>query len=776
MPHPAGQIVVDVAGDPVDLAGLDPASWRRGTAWLPQRPVPTQATVGDEVRLGDPGASASDVAAACEQCRAPHPDTPLGEDGRSVSAGQRRRIALARVLLRVGAVERDGAVPLVLLDEPSEDLDHRTEQVVADVIAALAGRATVLIATHSRRLADLADRRITLVDGSITGSRVTARAGGSAEPALPAVPEPVVPEPVVPAPTVPAPGMPPIPTPLRLRDLAGQERLRRRLASAGAVAALAGISGLALTATSLWLISRAAQHPNVQALAIAVVGVRTFALGRALLRYVERLTAHDVALRLLVGLRAQVFAALRPLGPSALGGYRRGDLLRRFVGDVDGLQDGLVRTVLPVVGAAATSVAACVLAGLLAPEAGVVLAVALAGAGGLVPWLVGRCSGDADRLAGLAGRRDERSSALVDGLAELTAYGSTAPALREIGVLDADVVARSRRPAAVAAVGAALSGLLAAAALPAVLVIGAGAVRAGRLPAIDLGVLAICVLIGFEAVAPLPSAFASWTRCRAGLSRVAAILAAVPAFTDPGQGTPAPNGRLGLDVRGVTLRPAPEAPAVLRGAALAVQPGTRVALMGPSGCGKSTLLAATLRLLRADSGSVELTGDGLGVELALLRADDMPSRAAGSLQGDHVFDASLRDNLRVVRPDATDSDLDAVAARCGLSSFVAELPAGWATPAGVDGGALSGGQRQRLLLARALLADPHILVLDEPTAHLDADTEREVLADLLDATAGRTVLLSTHRRLAPGAVDVVARIEAGAIAVDPADRVAALSV
>jgi ATP-binding cassette, subfamily C, bacterial CydCD len=772
-----GQVVVglsDGARDlgPVDLVSLDVDRWRANTAWLPQRPTPTQSTVAAEVRLADAAADDQLVDAVCRACRTPRPETVLGEDGGSVSAGQRRRIALARVLLRVEAVTREGAIPIVVLDEPSEDLDPATERVIADVITTLAGRATVVIATHSELLASLADRRITLAAGRVVdyARQVPARAVAPAPSAEPGYDTETETENATDTATdTDTAAAAATATPrLNLRRLIDAEGLRSRLLAAGGLSALAGLAGLALTATSIWLISRAAEHPNVQALAIAVVGVRTFALGRSLLRYVERLAAHDAALRLLVGLRTQVFAALRILGPSALGGFRRGDLLRRFVGDVDGLQDGLVRAFVPLSGAIVTSAAAGLLAGLLVPAAGVVLAVALTVAGLLVPWASQRAAGGAAELVRLVGYRDERSSALVDGLGELTAYGAASDGADEIVRIDAEVALLARRPAIAATAGTALLSGLAAVTLPVVLGLGATAVHDGKLSGISLGVLAVCVLAGFEAVAPLPSAFAAWARCRAGLARVARVLAATPAFREPISGATVPTQTIGVAARHLALRPAAGAPAVLRDASLRVESGSRTALIGPSGSGKSTLLAATLRLVSADSGVVEICGAGPSADLISLRAGDMPPLVAGSLQGDHVFDATLRDNLRVVKPDASDDELDVVAAQSGLATFIHALPMSWSTSAGPDGAALSGGQRQRLLLARALLAAPHVLVLDEPTAHLDADTEREVLADLLDATAGRTVLISTHRRLQPGQVDATLRIDSGALILESA--------
>jgi ATP-binding cassette subfamily C protein CydCD len=498
-----------------------------------------------------------------------------------------------------------------------------------------------------------------------------------------------------------------------------------------------------------------------------VVGVRTFAIGRAVLRYAERLVTHDGALRMLAALRGRVFAALRPLPPSVLGGYGRGDLLRRFVGDVDGAQEGLVRAIVPVSGAVAGGLGAVILAAAFVPLAGLSLALGLLLAGGLVPVLAYRGAGSGAPLVHIAGQRDRRSAALVDTLDELVAYGQSEREVAAVSAADAQLRTASRRAAFAAAGGTFGSGVAAALTMAAVIAAAAQAVHAGRLPVVDVGVLAVCVLTGFEAVAALPAAFVAWARCRAGLQRVAEVTEQAAPFAEPATPAVAPEGHLGLTARDVTLTPAVDAPAVLRRGDLDLEPGRRIALVGPSGCGKSTVLTAALRMLPVRRGSLAITGSGGAADLRELRAADVPPLIAGSLQGDHVFDATLRDNLRFVRPDASDTDLDAVALRVGLLADIRAMPRGWSTAAGPDGSALSGGQRQRLLVARALLADPQILILDEPTAHLDADTEQVVLDDLLDATAGRTVLLTTHRRLDDGRVDGVLRLVDGELRADP---------
>ncbi|WP_460605424.1 thiol reductant ABC exporter subunit CydD [Jatrophihabitans fulvus] len=745
------------AADAADAADAD--AWRAQVAWLPQRPRPTRPTVGDEVRLGDPQATDADVADVCRRCAAPPPHTVLAEDGHGVSAGQRRRIALARAVLRTEAVARAGGRPLVLLDEPSEDLDPGTERVVADVVRTLDRRATVVVASHSAAVAALADDVVTLADGRVLAAErrhAVPRPRATAPVAVAAVTGHRRPADVLPGPPPPAPRAP------SLRSLLTGAGALRPAGAAITWSAASALAGLGLMAASMWLILRASTHPGVQALAVGVVAVRACAIARPIARYLERLRGHDAALRALAASRVAVFGAVRRGGLPDLG---RGDLLRRFVADVDGVQDALVRAIVPSAGAALGAAGGIVLAAAVSPVAGWVVGGAVVTVAAAAAVLAGSGGRSAESAAAAAGARDREVASLVEGLEELQAYGATADALRRVSDAERRVARRSRRADLDGALGAAATDLVAAVALPALVAAGAAAVRGGS--GIEtVGLLVAAGLVASDAIGQWPRAAVAWRRARAASARVAAVTGRQPDLPAPGTSEDAPVGTrddVALRMRHVTVAPAAGVEPVARDVTIDLATATCTALAGASGSGKTTLLAGVLGLTPLRRGTVSVRDGATFVDVARLVPARRAELVAGSLQGDHVFDATLAENLRLVRPDATDADLDAVAVAAGLTPLVATLPERWQTRVGVDGRELSGGERQRLLLARAVLSDPAVLVLDEPTAHLDAATEAHVVATLERLAAGRTVLLATHRAAVTAHADRLLVLEDGAV-------------
>ncbi|MFF2352887.1 thiol reductant ABC exporter subunit CydC [Kitasatospora sp. NPDC058115] len=533
----------------------------------------------------------------------------------------------------------------------------------------------------------------------------------------------------------------------------------RRLLPAVLAAAGSELSGAALTATAAWLITRAAEQPPLSAVAVAVVAVRALALGRGTLRYADRLLGHDGVLRAVAGFRARVYEALVPLAPAGTPAFRGGDLLTRLVADVDAAQDLLLRVLVPVTAAVAVAAAATGAAVVLLPSAGLLLGVLLAVAGLLVPALVlalSRRAGHAEKAA-----RAELAALTVDlteGAADLAAYGARGRAHRRAVAAVDRIAALERRAALTTSLASAVILLLQAAAVVGATWLGLDAHADGRLPAVRLTVLAVLALVSFDALTALPAAARRLSGVRASARRLADLLDTPPPVTDPADPAPLPaDGPLGVEITGLRVRHRPGGPAVLDGVSLHLPPGHRVALLGASGSGKSTLVAALMRFVPYEAGSIRVGGR----ELRDCAGDDVRRVITGMTQDAHVFHTTIRANLLLARPGATDEDLREAARRARLLDWIESLPDGWETVLGGDGATVSGGQRRRLLLARALLADPPVLVLDEPTEGLDPDTAAAVLADVLDATRGRTTLLVTHDHAALAAVDAVLTLTPG---------------
>ncbi|BFU44520.1 thiol reductant ABC exporter subunit CydC [Krasilnikovia sp. MM14-A1004] len=520
---------------------------------------------------------------------------------------------------------------------------------------------------------------------------------------------------------------------------------------AGAAAAGAGVG---LMATAAWLISRAALHPPVLHLMVAIVAVRAFGISRGVLRYAERLVGHDAALRVLGALRVRLYTRLERLGPAGLAPYRRADLVQRMVGDVDAVLDLLIRVVLPYAVAALVGAGSVALVGVLCPPAGVALAAGLLAVGLLVPLLQAGTVRRADgRLAPLRGELATEVVDLLHGLPDLVAYGAADAQLTRLAATDGRLREAQRRSSGSAGISAAVGALATGLCVVAGLAAGAVAVRAGSLPGELLAVVVLTPLAVFEAAAGLPAAAQRYAGARSALRRLAEVCAAPDPVAEPQHPAEMPDGPYTLRVSGVSAAWITGRP-VVHGVDLELGPGRRVALVGPSGSGKSTVAALLVRWLDPCAGRITLNG----VDLRRIPADQV-RRVVGYLPEDaYLFDTTIEENLRIGRRDASTAQLRSALADARLLDWVDTLPLGLDTPVGEHGVTLSGGQRRRLALARALLADFRILVLDEPTEHLDEATAAALIRDLLSAAGDRAVLLITHRTDGLSDMDDVIRV------------------
>ncbi|MGW6260833.1 thiol reductant ABC exporter subunit CydD [Streptomyces sp. NPDC055085] len=749
----------------VDLSAADLTEWRSRIAWVPQRPHLYAGSIAENVRLARPdaddvavrGALVDAGAAGFVDALPDGADTLLGEDGAGLSAGQRQRLALARAFL----ADR----PLLLLDEPTASLDGATEAEVVETVRRLAVGRTVLLVVHRPALLGVADRVIRLQAASPEDARLAELVTDSAtDPALLGSGvrsargiEPT--DPVV------ADGGGPTPVPSRHGGVLARVRAmaaprRGPLALALLLGSLALGSAVGLMATSGWLISRASEHPPVLYLMVAVTATRAFGIGRAVFRYAERLVSHDAVLRMLADTRVAVYRRLERLAPAGLRTTRRGDLLSRLVADVDALQDYWLRWLLPAGAAVMVSAVSVGFTAWLLPEAAAALAVGLLAAGAGVPLVTGAVARRAERrLAPARGALATQVADLLTGTAELTVAGALPARTAETRRADGVLTRISSRAATATALGDGLTALVCGLTVAATALVGAQAVAAGRLDGVLMAVVVLTPLAAFEAVMGLPLAVQYRQRVHKSAERVYEVLDAPDPVREPERPRQAPASPFPLRLDGVRARHAGQHRDALAGLDLTLDEGRRVAVVGTSGAGKTTLAQVLLRFLDAEAGTYTLGGvDAYGMD------GDSVRRLVGLCAQDaHLFDSTVRENLLLARKDATEAGLRDALGRARLIDWVDGLPDGLDTLIGEHGARLSGGQRQRLALARALLADFPVLVLDEPAEHLDLATADALTADLLAATEGRTTLLITHRLAGLDAVDEVIVLADGAV-------------
>jgi ATP-binding cassette subfamily C protein CydCD len=720
--------LADQAGAQAAVAGRVIGVPAGAVAYVPQFPRTTGATVADELRRHAdpvPGVDAIVAEAYVVEALARVGATELaGRAPETLSPGQLQRVGLARALVRV----RRGA-RLLLLDEPTAHLDDDARALVAEVLAGLRGTITILLVTHDPVLAGLADRTVDLPSPTAAPApeaRVEVRTSAAGSPV-----------PVAEGTTAP-----------------------RRGAMGRAVAAgtLSSAAGIALTATSGWLIVRAAEMPPVLTLFVAIVGVRFFGLGRAGMRWVERMTAHDAALRVAATTRVRVWRALAAQGIAA--DRTPGSTLARVVGDVGLVQDLTVRVRPPILVAATVTAGTVGALAFIAPAAALAAGLVLAAVTGLVLLVHRRVDAGAARTESALRVAALRETATVlDGVPDLRAHGLAHRAASDLTALAGDQARIARTGTRAAALGTGLVTL--GTGLAAVVATAVGAASSLGGPA--LAVLALAPLALAEPLDGLIGGLQRRGALADAQGRIDAVLAA-PVPADPAEPLPAPAPVRSLETAGLAAG-WPGGPDVLRDLTVRARADDGwLVVRGPSGAGKSTLLAVLMAALRPRAG--EYTVEGIAADR--LAGDDLRARLAWLPQEAHVFASTIRANLAMAAPrgelagPAGEARMRGALTAAGLGGLLAGLPDGLDTPVGAGGTALSGGERRRLAAARALLADRDVVLLDEPTAHLDAPTAADLVRDLRRALAGRVVVCVTHDELVE-AGDTVVRLGASAV-------------
>jgi len=516
-------------------------------------------------------------------------------------------------------------------------------------------------------------------------------------------------------------------------------------------------SSIGLMAVAAWIIATAALHPSVAVLNVAVVGVRFFGITRGVFRYLERYVSHQTTFRLLARLRVWFYEALEPLAPARLMQYRSGDLLARAVADIDTLENFYLRVIAPPAIALLIGLVMFVFFAITDLGLALVLIAFLALAGIGVPLVTQGLSRRTGRA--LIAVRSELNVALVDGIqgmADLTAFGAEDRQCERVAALSRELTREQARMAQIGGLNTALGTLLVWLAAAAILMVAVPMVRRGELDGVMLAVLVLAAISSFEAVLPLPQAFQHWGSNLDAARRLFEIVDAVPAV-DAGQGRRAVVDHPALEVQNLRFRYTPDDVPALDGISLTLPAGGTVAIVGASGAGKSTLVNLLMRFWEYEEGQMRLGGR----ELRDYTPEAVRAYFGVVSQNTYLFNSTIRDNLRIARPDASEEDLILAAQRAQIHDFIMTLPQGYDSWIGEQGLRLSGGERQRIALARAILKDAPVLILDEATANLDTITEREVLRAMQAAMAGRSTLVITHRLVEMEKMDEILVLQGG---------------
>jgi ATP-binding cassette, subfamily C, bacterial CydCD len=749
----------------VNLSEIPAQQWRDILAWVPQNPYLFNDTITANIKIARPEATEAEIQLAARMAHADEfivqlPQgygTMVGERGTRLSSGQAQRVALARAFLK--------NAPFLILDEATSHLDPEMDTLLQESLVLLSHSRTVLVIAHHQSTLAKADQVIRLsrgmVDHTYEITQTTTPLQGGAQSTLQTSTTQTQTE---------DPGLLGEHEQLHLKKThtkSVEPRLIKLLSPfAGRIllsiflgfATIA--SGIGLMATAAYIISSAALHPSIAELQVAIVGVRFFGLSRGVFRYLERLVSHDVTFRLLARWRVWFYQALEPLAPARLMQYHSGDLLSRVIGDIGTLEGFYVRAIAPPLVAILVAIDMGVFFRAFGSEFTWVLITFLIIAGLGLPLLISFLSHHWGQQ--IVQARADLSKEIIDGiqgLPDLLTCGQSKAQILRVDRAGKRLSGLQSRTAGISAMQSAVVSLLSNLCMLTILIFAIQSVSQGQLDGVLLGVLALGALMSFEAVQPLPVAAQNLEANRAAARRLYELVDATPIVNDPLEPLLLPEDNH-LSVKELSFQyptqvseglPSENSDFGLENISFFMPQGKHIAIVGPSGAGKTTLINLLQRFWEYQNGSVQLSGN----ELHQYSQEAFRRRIAVVPQSTYLFSTTIKQNLLIARPEASDDDIIHATQAAHLHDTIQTFPDGYDTWVGEHGLRLSAGERQRLAIARALLKDAPLLILDEPSSNLDSVTEAQVLNSIRKLSLGHSMITITQRFVGLEAMDEI---------------------